>query len=40
MKKIALWEAKHPKTVLLLAVLLLIPVLRSAKTPLLAMQAA
>ena len=27
MKKIALWEAKHPKTVLLLAVLLLIPAL-------------
>ena len=27
MKKIALWEAKHPKTVLLLALLLLIPAL-------------
>lgn len=27
MKKIALWEAKHPKTILLLAVLLLIPAL-------------
>ena len=27
MKKIALWEAKHPKTVLLFALLLLIPAL-------------